>query len=144
MKKLASYLSIFLLFSFIGCYTIIEKNTSPKGYYLPYKNHAIVGFWIYRVPWIDGRDQIKKIEFFEDGKVTYYPNSEIINSRYMSGNFSIKDDTLKIRLFNNSAPEKFIYEVDGSTLYLNKTKNNLPIRYKIQGSGEVTWEKVFF
>jgi len=93
---------------------------------------------------MDGRDQIKKLEFFVDGDVTYYPNAEIINSEYMSGKFTIQNDTLKIKLFNNTAKEIFIYEVDGATLILNKTKNNLRSRFEIQGSGEKNWGKVIF
>jgi len=127
----------------INCYTKIEKNLSPKEYYLPYKNHEIIGFWIWRDGQRNSRDRIKKLEFFEDGKVTYYPNAEILDADYISGKFAIKDDTLKIKLFNNSA-EKFLYEVNGATLYLNKIETNLRTRYQIQGRGEVSWEKVFF
>ena len=144
MKNLNYLFLLFLLFSSIDCYTIVERSIFPEGEIYPYKNNEIIGFWIYRLDQSGVREQIKKLEFFEDGKVTYYPNAEILEDPYMSGKFIIKNDTLIIRLFNNSASEKFLFEVDGSILYLNKIESNLKTRFEIQGRGEVSWEKVIF
>jgi restriction endonuclease S subunit len=128
----------------MNCYTIVERNILPKGEIYPYKNHEIIGFWIYKAPQIDGTERIKKLEFFEDGTVTFYPDAEYLNSKYISGKFSIKNDTLNIKLNNNSPKEVFIYYIEDSTLVLNKIKSNNRTGFQIQGNGEASWHKVNF
>ena len=141
MKKYIFFLVILIMFASIGCYTIVERIESPKGYSVPYKNHEIIGFWIYKTPQMDGIEQIKKLEFFEDGSVTFYPDAEFLNSRYISGKFSIENDTLRIKLNNTSFNEEFVYYIDGATLVLNYIKSP---GYQIQGKGETYWYKVNF
>ena len=141
MKNLNYLFFLFFLFSSVNCYTIVERNILPKDYTYLYKNHEIIGFWIYKVPWMDGREQIKKLEFFEDGTVTFFPDVEFPNSRYISGKFSIKNDTLRIKLNNTSFSEEFVYYIDDAALVLNYIKNP---GYQIQGKGETYWYKVNF
>lgn len=129
------------MFTSMNCYTIIERNILPKGEMYPYKNHEIIGFWICQIPQLGGRERIKKLEFFEDGTVTFYPDEEFPNSRYISGKFSIKNDTLRIKLNNNSPKEEFVYYIEGETLVLNYINNP---GYQIQGKGETYWYKVNF
>lgn len=132
------------MFTSLNCYTIVERNIFPKDYSYPYKNHEIIGFWIYQIPPVDGRERIKKLEFFEDATVTYYPDAEFLNSKYISGKFSIKNDTLRIKLNNKSPKEEFVYYIDGATLVLNKIKSSKRVGNQIQSDGEVYWYKVNF
>lgn len=144
MKKYSFHLFVFIMFTSLNCYTIVERNILPKDYTYLYKNHEIIGFWIYKTPQMDGIEQIKKLEFFEDGTVTYYPDAEFLNSRYISGKFSVDKDTLRIKLNNNSPKEEFVYYIDDATLILNKIKRKKRADYQIQGDGEVAWYKVIF
>lgn len=133
-----------MVFTSLNCYTVVERNIFPKDYSYLYKNHKIIGFWIYKTPQIDGIERVKKLEFFEDGTVTYYPNAEFLNSKYISGKFSVDKDTLRIKLNNNSPKAEFVCYIDGATLVLNKIKSSKRVGNQIQGDGETYWYKVNF
>jgi len=142
MKNLIYHLIICIIFSSLCCYTIVENNSSAKRNNLIYSNHKLVGVWINKVLWMDYGYKIKKLKFFLNGEATFYPNSESYNSTFYTGKFEIKNDTLKVQLFNNSFEEIFIYEVNNTNLILEKVDIDFPININITNNKKESWEKV--
>ncbi len=144
MKSFIYIVIIGMIFISLNCYTKLEKNSSDKTTRLPYNNHKIIGAWIHKVPMMDSNGELKRIEFFVDGDVTFCPNGELNNLINQTGNFIIQNDTLIIKLFNNDFEERFIYSMDNSDLILEDINNSHYNKYPIQNGGKVRWEKVIF
>lgn len=144
MKFLIFILTISQICFSFNCYTIIEKNSLAAATNLPYFNHKIVGAWIHKVHTMDSKDQIKRLELFVNGDVIFYPNAEWNNLIYHTGKFSIQNDTLIIKMFNNNFEERFIFTLYNSHLILERINNNRYIKYPIQDGSDVRWDKVTF
>lgn len=136
-NKFYSIVTCTIFFS-ISCYTIVEKNFY-KNSNLIYLNHRIIGAWTKKNLWIDYGYRIRRLEFFSDGNVTFYPNWERFNPDFYTGKFTIIKDTLRLKLFNNSFEEIFLYKADNNNLILEKIENEYRLNHKVADQIKEYW-----
>jgi len=136
MKILLHFLIVFVLIFLVDCYRVSEKRASQDIYF----NHNIIGSWIHKILWIDYGYQIKRLDFYSNGNVSFYPDFERINSLYHSGRFKINNDTLQIQLLNNSFEEIFVYKIYTSQLQLQKIPDEYQLSIPIANINEEIWE----
>ena len=142
--KYLYYIIFSLIFSSINCYTIVEKKSFVKRNYLIYSNHKLIGAWITKSSGNKYVYHIKKLEFFMDGDVTFYPSLNRNNLKFYTGKFRVQKDTLTIRLFNNPFEENFIFSVNNSHMILEKINSTHREICQISGIDTEYWRKAIF
>lgn len=144
MKIFFPLLVLVVMFLSLGCYTVVEDNTTIKRNRLAYKNHEIVGTWFNRYSGVQHRVVERKLEFFPDGDVTYYPDAVHRSHITRPGKYTIQYGTITIKLFNIPFEETFIFEVENSVLILEKPKTKSRYNSFIQYQDKEYWQRVIF
>jgi len=125
-------LTIGLTFYFIGCYTIIKRiplsdreanNQRVMNRELKIDN-SLLGLWSNRVMVMDGDDQIRNVNFYQDGKIYFSSRGSVTNGGYRGGKYRIFDDTLVVYLASSYFIERYLYKIESNHLRLTSLKED--------------------
>jgi hypothetical protein len=154
MENMIKYLSLMVLVFFVeSCYTIILKPKPSPATLKPFKcqtvaafnvlefklNYDLIGTWESDQIWMDGGEEIKRLEFSADGKIKYFPHFEEANSTYSEGEFRTISDTLIVCFEDQDVLEKFRFNVNLKSLLLSSFGETKDVHYSIN---ENSWYRI--